>query len=106
MENINEIRKAQQEKLKKARERVEAVRRDLAICFGTPEGKRALKWLMNECGYHQSAVAGNSQMGLSVLEGTLYNAARQNVYMKLRQQLPIDILKDVEFENVDETEKE
>jgi len=105
-EKISEHKKAQQEKLQKAREKADAIRRDMEVCFSTPEGKRTLRWIMNECGYHDSSVAGNLQMNLSVTEGTLYNAARRTVYGKLRQQLPARILKDVEFQDADETEKE
>lgn len=99
-------KKLQQEKLKKARERADAIRRDFEVCFSTPEGKSVLRWLIAECGYHESSVAGNLQMNLSVLEGTLYNAARRNVYGKLRQQLPARILRDVEVSDHNEQERE
>lgn len=83
--------------------RIKLLRMDMALTFGTPEGKRVLKWLLNECGFHKSCVGGNPNLGMDVAQGTIYNAARESIYIELRQLIPSETLKEVEYENVDET---
>ena len=84
------LKEQQQEKLK-------ALQRDFEVTFATPEGKNVLKHIMQLCGYQRTSVIGNSQIGLSVLEGTLHNEAQRSVYLKIRQHLPKHILIDVEL---------
>lgn len=65
--------------------------------FSTPEGVQALRYIMNLCGWQDSVVGGNPDLGMDVAQGTLYNAARRNVYLELRGTVPSNILRDVEF---------
>lgn len=83
--------------------RVKNLRMDMAITFSPPEGKRVLRWLLLECGFHKTCVGGNPSLGMDVKDGTLYNAARESIYLELRQLIPSEILKEVEYENIDET---
>ena len=78
------------------------LRFDFAITFGTPEGRRVLRWLMEQSGYQKSNIGGNPQLGMDVLQGTLYNSARQAIYLEMRQLIPAETLKQVEYENVQE----
>lgn len=78
------------------------LRMDMAITFSTEEGKRVLRWILDECGYHKSCVGGNPALGMDVKDGTLYNAARETIYIELRQLIPHSILKEVEYENINE----
>lgn len=78
------------------------LRFDMAFTFGTPEGKRILRWLLHQSGFHKSQVGGNPALGMDVLQGTLYNSARESLYIELRQLIPAETLKQVEYENIDE----
>lgn len=65
--------------------------------FSTPEGTQALRYISNLCGWQDSVVGGNPDLGMDVMQGTLHNAARRNVYLELRRLIPARILRDVEF---------
>lgn len=91
------------EKQKEAFDRkVKTLRMDMAITFGTAEGKRVLKWLKDECGWGKSVVGGNPALGMDVAQGTIYNSARLNVYLELRSLVPHSILAEVEYESISE----
>jgi hypothetical protein len=91
-DSIQKVRQQQEKQL----------RMDFALTFNTAEGKRVLKWIMFQSGYGKSPVGGNPALGLDVMQGTLYNAARLGLYTELRQFVPHTVLKQVEFENIDE----
>lgn len=82
--------------------RAKQLRFDMAITFGTPEGRRVLQWLISESGFQKSQVGGNPALGMDVLQGTLYNSARVSIYLELRQLIPAETLKLVEYENISE----
>lgn len=82
--------------------RAKQLRFDFAITFGSPEGRRVLQWLIRESGYQKSQIGGNPQLGMDVLQGTLYNSARVSLYLEMRQLIPAETLKGVEYENIDE----
>lgn len=82
--------------------RTKQLRFDFAITFGTPEGRRVLQWLIDQSGFHKSNVGGNPSLGMDVLQGTLYNNARQSLYLEMRQLIPHETLKQVEYENITE----
>lgn len=90
------------EQRKEFTRKVRNLRMDMAITFSTPEGKRVLKWLCNECGFGRGIVGGNPALGMDVDRGTLYNAARLGVYTELRSLIPHGILLEVEYENIQE----
>lgn len=87
---------------KEIQRRLKSIRMDFAICFGTPEGKRVLKWIFTQSGFGQSQIGGNPQLGMDVLQGTLYNNARESLYIEMRKLTPHEILKQVEFENIED----
>lgn len=70
---------------------------DMRICFNSPSGRRVLRYFMNICGYKRQKVGGNPQMGMDVLQGTFYNAVREQVILEFIDVIPDSILKDVEF---------
>ena len=86
---------------KELERRAKQLRFDFAITFGTPEGKRVLQWLIKESGYQKSQVGGNPQLGMDVLQGTLYNSARLSIYLEMRQLIPEETLKGVEYAELD-----
>lgn len=91
------------EKQRKAQEKAyKALRLDMAQTFGTPEGKRVLQWLAKQSGFGLTVVGGNPQLGMDIEKGTFYNACRQALYLELRTYIPAYILRDVEYENVNE----
>lgn len=87
---------------KEQADRDKRLRMDFALTFGTPEGKRVLKWVMNQCGWGKSVIGGNPALGLDVDRGTLYNSSRLGVYSEIRLLVPHEILKQTEFDNIDE----
>lgn len=87
---------------KELERRAKQLRFDFAITFSTAEGRRVLQWLINESGFHKSNIGGNPSLGMDVLQGTLYNASRQALYLEMRQLIPAETLKLVEYENINE----
>lgn len=87
---------------KAAESRSKQLRMDMAFTFGSAEGKRVLKWLLLECGFHKSCVGGNPSLGMDVAMGTLYNAARESIYLEIRQLVPSETLKEIEYESIDD----
>lgn len=96
----------QQKKLDERAKKQEAYRQKMASIFGTafstPEGMHALRYIMNICGYQDSVVGANPDLGMDIMQGTLHNGARRNIYLELRKMIPSHILKQVEFKQGDE----
>lgn len=91
-----------QAQLKAIEKKNKQLRSDFGFTFGSPEGQRALKHILKLCGFGESCIGGNTQIGMDVFAGTLHNNARLNVYLELRKFIPVDILKKVEFPTVDD----
>jgi len=85
------------EREEKRQARVKKLRENFSIAYATPEGKRTLRHIMNLCGYQASIVGANPELGMDIEQGTLYNAARRNVYIEIRALVPSSILKEIEF---------
>lgn len=77
---------------------------DMAQTFGSEEGQRVLRYIFLMSGFGESNIGGNATLGMDVLQGTMYNAARQNLYLELRKLIPHSILKKIEFDNLEELE--
>lgn len=90
------------EQRKEMEKKLKNLRMDFAICFSTPEGKSVLRWLCAQCGYHKSQVGGNPPLGMDILTGTLYNAAREGIYIEMRSLIPWSILQEVEYQKLEE----
>lgn len=90
------------EQKKQFERQVKNLRMDFALTFGTPEGKRVLKWIKEQAGWGKSVVGGNPGLGMDVLHGTLYNSVRLGMYTELRSMVPHGILNEVEYENIKE----
>ncbi len=84
---------AQDEEQKKFKQIAKCV----AIATSTPEGIIAFRQLMNTCGYNQSAVTCTPQGDIN-LNGTLYNAARENIWKEFRHLVPVKTRKKIEYE--------
>ena len=87
---------------KEMQRKLKSLRMDFAICFGTPEGRKVLKWILQNSGYGESLVGGNPTLGMDVAQGTIYNGGRVSLYIEMRKLIPHEILKTVEFENIEE----
>ena len=92
-----------QQKLNAAKQK--QLRRDMAFCFTTNEGRRVLRYLMNLAGYKKPKVGGNTQIGMDVLVGTVYNTAREGLLLEFIEHIPVDILRDCEFGTFSELEE-
>lgn len=98
---LSEQQKAnKQNEIEKKQREVALLRKDLNETFATPAGKRALRYLMDLCGYQRSAVVADPATGDPLPNGTLYNSARVNVYLALRKNLHRDILIPVEHDGL------
>lgn len=101
-ERLNLPNKEEQQKLTEAKRK--QLSADLKVCFSSIEGRRVLRYLMNICGYKKSKVGGNPALGMDVAQGTIYNAARENVCIELLEFIPPYIIKDVEYGTIEEIE--
>lgn len=70
---------------------------DMREVFNSPAGRRVLRKFMNVCGYKCQKIGGNPTMGLDVLQGTFYNATREQVFLEFKEFIPEAVLKDCEF---------
>lgn len=80
-----------------------ALKRDLNETFSTGSGQRTLRWIMELCQWERSPVIGD-EVGNPQAEGTIYNAAQQNVYRAIRKHIRKDILMPVEFKGLEQDE--
>ena len=101
-----EIEKKQKELNEANAKKIGQLTQCVAIASSTPEGIIAFRQIMSMCGYNKSAVTGNPQSGDINLNGTLYNAARENLWKELRQLIPVKARKKIEYENTIFTEEE
>lgn len=94
-ERLDNPDKERQKKELVARHR--ALQEDFALTFGTPHGRRVLSHIAKICGFGQTCVGANMQLGMNIKDGTFYNSARQSIYLELRPLIPVKILKPVEY---------
>jgi hypothetical protein len=93
------------EELKKLGEaRRKQITSDMAFCFGTVQGRNALRFILNLCGYKQPKIGGNPALGLDILHGTFYNATREQIALEILEFIPDYIQKDVEHGNSQDLE--
>ena len=70
---------------------------DMALVFNSEEGRRVLRYILNLGGFKKGKIGGNPQLGMDVLEGTLYNCAREQILLEILEFVPAYILKDCEY---------
>lgn len=99
---LTEVQKDEREKAQ-ARAKVELanLKQDFDATFGTGHGQRVLRHIMTICGYDKSSVVGD-QFGNPLAEGTIYNAAQQNIYRAIRRLVRHEILIPVEHERLEQ----
>ena len=88
---------AQKKKEKAQADKQATRRRDYNETFGSSAGKRVLRDLFELSGYEKSDVVADPVSGQIFVETSLYNMAFRNFYRKIRANVRVDILKDVEF---------
>ena len=101
-ERLNLPDKGEQQELTERKRK--QLTQDLAVCFNSPSGYRVLRHLMNITGFKKSKVGGNVTLGMDIMQGTLYNSARELVMIELLEFIPVYILKNVEFGAAEELE--
>lgn len=79
------------------------LKKDFNETFASAAGRSTLRKIMDICGYAVSPVVGD-QHGNPLAEGTIYNAAQQNVYRAIRKLLKDEILIAVEYRGSDKDE--
>jgi hypothetical protein len=94
-ERLNLPDKEEQQKLTEAKRK--QLRSDMSLVFGTVEGRRVLRHLMEACGFRRGKIGGNPQIGMDIHAGLLYNCAREQVFIELTEFIRADILRDAEF---------
>lgn len=82
------------EKEKKKASLVAAINR----VFSTSDGKVFLGILKDICCYQKKLIQGDASMGLDVSQGTIYNAAKRDIYLYIRQYIKPEILREVEID--------
>ncbi len=82
---------AEQEKMKQL---IECI----GIASATPEGVIAFRQLMHMCAYNQSVVVVHPQTHKLDTVGSIYNAARENIWKEFRQLIPVKTRKKIEYE--------
>jgi hypothetical protein len=96
----------QKEVLEKQQKNFNQLKRCVEIASSTPEGIIAFRQLLNMCGYNKSVVVVNPQQGGIDTVGSVYNAARENIWKEFRQLIPARTLKKIEFEKTHYLEEE
>lgn len=99
-ERLNLVDKNQYQKVTEAKKK--QLRQDMASCFNSIQGRNVLRYLISITGYRKSKVGGNPALGMNILEGTLYNSARELVGIEFLEMVPAHILKDIEYGTIDE----
>ncbi len=77
----------------------------VAVAASSPEGIIAFRQIMHMCSYNKNVVVGTVETGIDGV-GTVYNAARENIWKELRQLIPIKARKKIEYEKTIYTEDE
>lgn len=93
--NIDEAKVNDEKRLRTAMRKV----------FGSEEGLVVLHYLMVECGYQATSITLNRQTHEMLVENTVYNEARRNLYLQLRKFLTPKILTPVEIDGLAQTKK-
>lgn len=99
-----DAKKARTDAEAKRRAELALLRKDLNETFGPAHGLRALRYIMDLCGYQNYIVIADPATGDPLPNGTLYNAARQGIYIKLRRFLSPEILIPVENKGLEQDE--
>ena len=85
----------EQELKEKQLEQAERLKRAMRVTFSSPDGLIVLEFIKKECQFGEpilGAIAGQIDE-----KATLYQAMRQNLYLKIRKMLTFNILKEVEY---------
>lgn len=101
-EKLIEQKKAEQEEVRRKKRRQRIL--FLNATFKSAEGKRTLRFLMELCGYQKPSVVINNENSDVATMSTVYNEARRNLYLEVRDYIKPSILKDVELEPLIEEE--
>ncbi len=96
-ERDKEIKANQQKVLEAEQKKMGQLVQCVGVAASTPEGIIAFRQLMCMCGYNLSCVVGDAKIGIDV-NGTLYNAARENIWKEFRQLIPVKARKKIEYE--------
>ena len=78
-------------------DRLKALKQDFRRVAKTPEGVTVLAYVMNLCGFHNPDTTYDPRSGELNLNTTLYNAARRNVWLTLRNFVPAQQLALIEL---------
>lgn len=92
-EKIKEKRAAIQEATRKRKE----IKEMYNMVFATPEGLMVLRDISELAGHNQTSVIVDPTTGEINIDSTVYNEARRNLYLQIREHVRPSILKKVEF---------
>lgn len=74
------------------------LRQDIIKTVDTEHGLTVFRHIMYICGYQSPSVVANSQTGEINIHSTVYNEARRNLWLTLRQYIPQDRLTLIEIQ--------
>ncbi len=93
-----EREKKQAEEAAARKQRDTELRNAMGVTFSSADGQRVLRWLRGQCGHNEPVLGANPVNGELDPQRTLYSAMRLNLYLEIRKNLPINILKEVEYD--------
>lgn len=102
-------RRKRQEKLERIkRERVSRFKKSVTKVANTGDGQLFLYYLMKECGYQMPSVVTDGSSGKLLMDSTIYNEARRDIYLRVRNLLKDspELLKKIEIDMVNEERKD
>lgn len=67
----------------------------------SPEGRLFLFFMMNDCGYNASSLVFNEDKGVN-RDAVIINETLRNFYLNIRKLIPKELLRDIEFLDIDE----
>lgn len=91
-----------------AKKSTEARKKEFERCatqvFSSPEGKRVLLWLMEECQFQVSNIACMNARGELSIRNMVWNESRRDLYLRIRSLLKTrpDVLEAVEIKKLGE----
>lgn len=99
-------RTAKQDEVDKRNREIALLKKDLNDTFATGSGRRTLRFLMDMCGYQRPSIIADPQSGNPLIDGTIYNEARRNLYLSIRKYIHKDILTAVENEGLEQDQQD
>ena len=88
---------AKAKKLKQGNE-LKGLRKVIAVATSSAEGIIFARHIFRMCGYDKHSITMNPESQELNLQATIYNEARRNIWLELRNLIPVKARKKIEYE--------